>query len=140
MIRRSRPYSEERAEDAASQLPKGRVFIPQEPKKMDVDTGVMRSIMNFNQARRFGEPVVLCPTGPAALNTIPVIWELKNKLKDFNDEDYLIAVGDPTLQAMAAVVAAFANRGRVAFLKWDKELKQYFVVKYNYYAKLGSED
>jgi hypothetical protein len=119
---------------------RGRVFIPQEPMKRDPVTQCMVSVMNFNHARRFGEPVVLCPTGPAALSTAPTTWSLKDKLRDFCDDDYLIAVGDPTLQAMAACVACDVNRGRINFLKWDRECGAYIVVKFDLHPRLGKED
>lgn len=116
-----------------------RVFITQEPQRKDPATGRMVSMMNFNHARKFGEPVVLLPAGPVALNTAPVVWELKDALRDFSDQDYLIAVGDPTLQAMAAIVAAQNNRGRVHFLKWDRELGNYIEVQFDLHHKLGAE-
>lgn len=116
-----------------------RVFIPQEPQRRDPVTGQMTSIMNFNKARKFGEPVVCCPSGPVALSTAPAVWALKDKMRDFGDDDYLIAVGDPTLQAMAAVIAAESNRGRIKFLKWDRELGDYFVVEFNLHQRPGGE-
>ena len=116
-----------------------KVYIVQEPKRMDQATGQMVSMMNFNHARKFGEPVVLLPSGPVALNTAPTVWHLKDKLRDFSDQDYLIAVGDPTLQAMAAIVAAQNNRGRVHFLKWDRELGNYIEVQFDLHHKLGAE-
>lgn len=117
----------------------GKVYICQEPQRLDHTTGRMVSMMNFNHARKFGEPVVLLPSGPVALNTAPTVWALKDALRDFGDDDYLIAVGDPTLQAMAAIVAAENNRGRVRFLKWDKELGQYIKVDFNLHQRLGQD-
>lgn len=119
------------------EAPTGRVFIPQEPVKLE--GGRLVSTMNFNKARRFGEPVVLMPHGPQALNVAPTTWSLRDQLRDFSDDDYLIAVGDPTLQAMAAIVAAEFNRGKVRFLKWDRETSQYLVVQFDLHRKLGAE-
>jgi hypothetical protein len=113
----------------------GRVFIPQEPmRKID---GRMVSIMNFNNARKFGEPIILCQTGPAALNTMPTTWGLKDALRDFCDEDYLICVGDPTLIGMSSAVASNANRGKINYLKWDNELRMYIVVNFDLFQKLN---
>lgn len=119
--------------------PKGKCYIPQEPMRRDNDTGHMVSMMNFNKARRFGEPTVLLPHGPVALNVAPTVWALKDGLRDFCDDDYLIAVGDPTVQAMAAIIAAENNRGRVKFLKWDRESSVYIEVQFNLHHKLGKE-
>lgn len=117
-----------------------RVFIPQEPFRKDRDSGRMVSVMNFNRARKYGEPVVICPTGPTALNTAPAVWQLKDALRDFSDNDYLICVGNPTLMCFAAVIACGNNRGRAKFLMWDRELGDYILVNFNLYQKLGEED
>lgn len=105
--------------------------------RRDRDTGQLVSIMNFNKARQYGEPVVCCPSGPVALNTAPVTWRLRDCLRDFSDNDYLIAVGDPTLFCMAAIIAAENNRGRVRFLKWDQELRDYILVEFDRHPKKG---
>jgi hypothetical protein len=49
-------------------------------------------------------------------------------MKDFTDEDYLIAVGDPSVIAMAAAVAGEFNLGRFKLLKYDGRAKDYLVV------------
>ena len=58
----------------------------------------------------------------------PIIWEFKKKLKDFCDDDYLLLIGDPVLIGIATAVAADINRGRVKFLKWDRETAQYLEI------------
>jgi hypothetical protein len=52
-------------------------------------------------------------------------------LKDFSDDDYLLAAGDPSAIAVAGAVAAEANRGRFKLLKWDKSNKGYIRVDIN---------
>jgi hypothetical protein len=126
--------------EQVTEAPTGRTFIPQEPRRYDKATDQMVSIMNFNKARKFGEPTVLMPTGPQALNVAPTIWALKDKLRDFSDNDYLIAVGDPTLIAMTAIICAEVNMGRVKLLKWDKDTSQYIRVDFDLYRKLGGDD
>lgn len=105
---------------------KPRAFIPQEPMKKDV-TGQMVTAMNFAKASEYGDPIVCLPWGPVALSTVPAVETLRDKLADFCDTDYLICVGDPTVLAMAAMVAAERNHGRVNLLKWDKRAGIYFV-------------
>ena len=129
-----------RSTEGAVTIAGARVFIPQEPMKRDPGTQRMVSVMNFSQARAFGTPVVMCPSGPAALNTAPTEWTLREHLKDFSDQDFLIAVGDPTLFGMASIIAAGSNRGRVRFLKWDKELHNYIEVDFHQFRKLNQEE
>ena len=56
---------------------------------------------------------------------------LKKKLKDFSDDDYILCLGDPSIIATVAVVAASMNRNRFKMLKWDRYLKKYYPVEVN---------
>lgn len=76
--------------------------------------------MNFNPAKEFGELVFLLPSSQSLLAPVPTVRALKEKLRNFTDEDYILPVGDPALISTVAMVAANINHGRVNFLKWDK--------------------
>lgn len=117
-----------------------KVFIPQEPMRRNRETGQFESTMRFDQAAQFGETVVLLPPGRMMLSPQPAIEKMKSKLRDFNDDDYLIAVGDPTAIAIAAVIAANNNLGRLKMLKWDKEKSLYISVELNIFQRTGNND
>ena len=51
----------------------------------------------------------------------PVLRELKNKLKDFSDEDFLLLVGDPVAMALAVNAAAEAKQRPREAVKVVKE-------------------
>ena len=61
----------------------------------------------------------------------PAIRKLKRKLKDFNDDDYLLMMGDPAAMGIACCVAAEMNRGKFNILKWDKKAQRYYPVSVN---------
>ena len=53
------------------------------------------------------------------------------ELKDFNDNDHLLMMGDPAAMGIACCVAAEMNRGKFKILKWDKMQKRYYSVQVN---------
>lgn len=104
-----------------------KVFIVQEPMKRN-DSGRMVPIMNFKSAMEYGDIEVCLPTGRIALSPAPMIRRLNEVLKDFSDDDYLIAVGDPSAIAAAAAIASKHNRGKFKILKWDRDMSRYIHV------------
>ena len=83
----------------------GRVFIPQEPMRRGSDGRLQRSF-DLTPARIYGELVVMLPPNKLPLSAAPVIEELRRHLAHFNDDDYLMAVGAPTLIGWATALAA----------------------------------
>ena len=77
-------------------------------------------VHDLSPATRWGELEFLMPSGPVALNPQPMIMELRHKLRNYTDEDLLLAVGDPAVIGAAVAVAADMNQGRVRVLRWDK--------------------
>jgi len=86
---------------------------------------------NYVDAARYG--AVQEPLLPAQsnlfLSTRPVIRELKQKLRTFTDDDYLLLVGDPNIIGLACAVAAMINMGRYKTLKWDREARRYYAAE-----------
>lgn len=111
------------------------VYIVQEPMRRDPITGIMVPSMDFRKAAEYGKPIVCVQTGRVAFTPGPTIQVLKDALKTFCDDDYFIPAGDPSLIAMAAIIAANNNMGRMKLLKWDKELKSYIEVALNIYGR-----
>jgi hypothetical protein len=99
-----------------------RVFITQENPRHDVIP-----------AMDYGELIALFPAGRrVVLNSPAVVQELKNKLDHygFEDDDFIIASGDPAIMTAVAAYAAQKNKGRYKLLVWDgrKEMR-YFPVQ-----------
>jgi len=74
------------------------------------------------------------------LSPSPVIRLLSNKLREFSDDDFLLAMGDPVAIGIASMVAADVNNGKVNMLKWDRENQCYYNVKINLYQKGESNE
>ena len=83
-------------------------------------------------AEEYGRIVTLFESGLQIMfSPQPAIRKLKRKLKDFNDNDYLLMMGDPAAMGIACCVAAEMNRGKFKILKWDKKQQRYYPVSVN---------
>lgn len=107
------------------------VYAVQEPHRFDHAAGAWKPLINLRAAEPFGGVRTLIKHNHvhAALITQPTLMALRRGLKDFCDDDYLLPVGDPVLIAMASMIAARENRGRVNMLRWSKERREYDVVQ-----------
>jgi len=117
-----------------------RTFILQEPMRRDPVTKQLTSAMNFDKAAEYGDPVICLPPGPMALSPYPTKERLKECFKDFRDEDYIIAVGDPSLIFLAAMVICDINRGRCKMLKYDRDNHKYILVEFDIHRRLGQAE
>ena len=101
------------------------VYIPQVPRRFDAQQGAWVD-MDLSPALDYGTPRVLLALGPDdSLSAAPMVRHLKERLREFCDQDYLIPVGSPAVFAAAAIIAANFNQGRVNLLCWDRRRKQY---------------
>ena len=107
-----------------------KVFIIHEVMKMN-KAGSMVPAFDFRKAAEYGDLEVCLPQGRVALTPGPTVQCLTEKLRNFTDEDYLMAVGDPSAILIAGAIAASNNRGKFKLLKWDKEMRQYIKVEVN---------
>ena len=83
-------------------------------------------------AEEYGQIETLIESGSQIMfSPQPAIRKLKRKLKDFNDNDHLLMMGDPAAMGIACCVAAEMNRGKFKILKWDKMQKRYYSVQVN---------
>lgn len=101
---------------------------------------VQETDLNLAKATRFGE---LVPVLPGRLNITmspqPVIRQLRLALRDINDGDLILPVGDPVAIGLAFTVAASLNNGRFRALKWDKQLNDYYTVAVDVYDRGDTE-
>ncbi len=88
---------------------------------------------NLIPATMYGTIDILLPPGNVAFSSSPTIRRLRDKLRNFSDNDYLLLMGDPAAIAMAGAVASDANRGKLKLLKWDKQEMAYYVVEVSLY-------
>ncbi len=103
-----------------------------EPVKPTVFLVQENPYINVLGAAEYGDIVVLFDSGQQIMfSPQPAIRKLKRKLKDFDDGDYLLMMGDPAAMGIACCIAAEMNRGRFNILKWDKNQQRYYPVGIN---------
>jgi hypothetical protein len=108
-----------------------KVYAPQVPSKYDPATKLWVPTLNLDHAKSFGEVVVMLPPNANRLHINPLVTALRDQMKDFTEEDYIIAVGDPSLIAAAACIAARKTGGLLRILKWDRQSNSYIAVEAN---------
>jgi len=85
---------------------------------------------NIRSAEKFGDLKVMLPDNKQMiLSSGPLTFKLQQELKNFNDDDYLLLIGDPAIIAVAAAVAAKVNNGFFKVLKWDRDDKTYYDIE-----------
>ena len=103
-----------------------------EPGKPTVFLVQENPYINVLGAAEYCDIVVLFESGQQIMfSPQPAIRKLKRKLKDFDDGDYLLMMGDPAAMGIACCIAAEMNRGRFNILKWDKKQQRYYPVTIN---------
>ena len=85
---------------------------------------------NIRSAEKFGDLKVVLPDNKQiVLSSGPLTFKLQHALKDFNDNDYLLLMGDPAIIAVAGAVVSDINNGRFKVLKWDRDEKKYYDIE-----------
>ena len=85
---------------------------------------------NVRSAEKFGDLKVVLPDNrQIVLSSGALTFKLQQELKNFNDEDYLVLMGDPAIIAVAGAVVSDVNGGRFKVLKWDRDEKRYYDIE-----------
>lgn len=107
-----------------------KVFIPQIPSRFDsTGTRLWIPTINIQPAQQFGELVECLPPNANRLHTAPLVAALREKMADITADDYIVAVGDPSLIAAAACIMSRKTGGTVRMLKWDRISSAYIPVE-----------
>ena len=105
-----------------------KVYLLQEPLKND-GAGQMVPMFDFRKVIEYGEIVICMPSGRISLTPGPTIDRMKDVLRNFTDEDFVVPVGDMSAVFAAAMVICDINRGRCKLLKWDKNSRGYVKIQ-----------
>lgn len=105
------------------------VYIPQMPTKFDRASNLWIPIININPAKRFGALITMLPPAAGRNSIETCVDSLERSMEDFGTEDLLVALGDPTIYAIAACIAARKTGGLLRMLKWDRQLGDYLLVE-----------
>ena len=65
----------------------------------------------------------------------PLIYKLRQGLKNFTKDDHLLLTGDPALIGVACSIVSDITGGKFKLLKWDKQERKYYPIEINLYEK-----
>ena len=64
----------------------------------------------------------------------PLIFKLKNLVKDFKPTDYLLLTGDPAIIGVVCCLVSDLTNGKFNLLKWDRQEKRYYPIEIDVYG------
>ena len=95
-----------------------------------------RPKINIIGASQYGSLKVLLPeNAQIILSAGPVVFKLRQLLKDYTSEDYLLLTGDPAIIGVACSVVSDITNGKYKLLKWDKQERRYYPIEIDLYQK-----
>ena len=65
----------------------------------------------------------------------PLVFKLRQGLKDYTSDDYLLLTGDPAIIGVACSIVSDITNGKYNLLKWDKQERKYYPIEINLYEK-----
>ena len=88
--------------------------------------------INIMSASKYGEFKFLLPEfSQIIFSPGPLIFKLRNLLKDYTVQDYLLLTGDPAIIGVACSIVSDMTNGKYSLLKWDKQDRIYYPIKIN---------
>ena len=118
-----------------SRMEKNKVYVIQDVP----GTREGRPKINIIGASQFGTLKVLLPeNAQIILSAGPVVFKLRQLLKDYTSEDYLLLTGDPAIIGVACSIVSDITNGKYKLLKWDKQERRYYPIEIDLYQKSES--
>ena len=65
----------------------------------------------------------------------PLIMKLRQGLREYTPQDYLLLTGDPAIIGVACSIVSDITNGKYKVLKWDKQERKYYPIEINLYEK-----
>jgi len=97
--------------------------------------------INIIGAQKYGEFKFLLPEfSQMIFSPGPLVYKLRQGLKNFNENDHLLLTGDPALIGVACSIVSDITNGKYNLLKWDKQERKYYPIKINLYEKGEIDD
>ena len=92
--------------------------------------------INIMGASNYGQFKFLLPEfSQMIFSPGPLIYKLRQGLKDYKPRDYLLLTGDPAIIGVACAIVSNITNGKFKLLKWDKQEKKYYPIEINLYEK-----
>jgi hypothetical protein len=95
-----------------------------------------RPKINIMGASKYGPFKFLLPElSQIIFSPGPLIMKLRQSLKDYRSDDYLLLTGDPAIIGVACSIVSDITTGKYNLLKWDKQERRYYPIKINLYER-----
>jgi len=92
--------------------------------------------INIIGAQKYGDFKFLLPEfSQMIFSPGPLIYKLRQGLKDFKEGDHLLLTGDPALIGVACSIVSDITNGKYNLLKWDKQERKYYPIEINLYER-----
>ena len=92
--------------------------------------------INIMGASQYGQFKFLLPEfSQMIFSPGPLIYKLRQGLKDYKTRDYLLLTGDPAIIGVACSIVSDMTNGKYKLLKWDKQERKYYPIAINLYEK-----
>ena len=99
-------------------------------------TRVGRPKINILGASEYGEFKFLLPElSQIIFSPGPLIFKLRQGLKNFSEKDYLLLTGDPAIIGVACSIVSDITNGKYKLLKWHQQERKYYPITINLYEK-----
>ena len=97
--------------------------------------------INIMGASQFGQFKFLLPEfSQMIFSPGPLIYKLRQGLKNYTANDYLLLTGDPAIIGVACSIVSDITNGKYNVLKWDKQERKYYPIEINLYEKGEIDD
>ena len=97
--------------------------------------------INIIGAQKYGDFKFLLPEfSQMIFSPGPLIYKLRQGLKNFKENDHLLLTGDPALIGVACSIVSDITNGKYNLLKWDKQERKYYPISINLYEKGEIDD
>ena len=95
-----------------------------------------RPKINIMGASQYGSFKFLLPElSQIIFSPGPLIMKLRQGLKNYRSNDYLLLTGDPAIIGVACSIASDITNGKYNVLKWDKQERRYYPITINLYER-----
>ena len=92
--------------------------------------------INIMGASQYGQFKFLLPEfSQMIFSPGPLIYKLRQGLKNYTADDYLLLTGDPAIIGVACSIVSDITNGKYNLLKWDRQERRYYPIKINLYEK-----
>jgi len=107
------------------------VFIPQQPARYDKVADIWLPTVDVSPAAKFGEIKILFDMTSSRIPLTHLKVPLMKKLEEFQRDDYLVALGDPSIIAMCSAYLGIKHNGYIRLLTWDRFALTYILREFD---------